>query len=176
MIDNKFRYLRKYLDTKSLMMVYSALCQSQIGYGIIGWGGAYSCHVKRVEVIQKWLLRIIYGKPLLYPSDELFAVSRVMNPHQLFVQQILNGISEQKIQLQLTECEYETRNKTNQYLTPRAGKRIGQRCFAYLAPRIYAAVPKELKNITTLIKKRKRLKNWVIDKGRRYFNSIINPQ
>lgn len=172
----KFKHLKKHLDVPNLMMVYAALCQSLIRYGIIGWGGAYSCHMRRVEVVQKWLLRIIYGKPLLYPTDDLFAVSRVMNPHQLFALQILIGISDQKIILKLSESQHETRNRENQYLTLRAGKRIGQRSFAYLAPRIYAAVPRDLKSARTSIAQRKKLKNWVIDRGRKFFNNIINPQ
>lgn len=35
---SRFRYLKDYLDTKYLKILYYALVQSQLSYGIIGWG------------------------------------------------------------------------------------------------------------------------------------------
>lgn len=104
----------------------------------------------------------------------VFAVTKVMNPLQLFVLQIVLGINAQKIKITMRETEYETRNKSDQYFQLGADKRIGQRSFAYLAPRIYAVVPKDLKGRKGSSLK-KKLKNWVMEKGRHFFNYIVNP-
>lgn len=164
----RFRHLKKYLNVEELMEIYSSLCQTLIRYGIIGWGGAYECHMKRVEIIQKWLLRVIYSKPLLFPSDELYAMSGVMNPHQLYITQILSAVFSGKIDLQPIECSYETRNK-NCIFTPRAEKRIGQRCFSYLAPRIYREIPRELRNEKNIGKRKRLIKEWIRHRGSRCF-------
>lgn len=171
----KFRCLKKYLDVTNLRVIYLSLCQSHIKYGIIGWGGAYKTHMKRVEVIQKWLLRIIYGKPLLFPSDGLYNISRIMNPHQLFALDMLLAIYMKRINILKSDYNYETRNKKNQYLVPRAEKRIGQRCCTYLAPRIHSTIPRKLKEIKSFYAYKREMKNWIMEKGRAYFASLINP-
>lgn len=67
--QSKLRY-REYLDIKCLRQIYFAIYQSLIKYGIIAWGGLYRCLMKN-EVIQKWILRVIYQKSLLFLSDDL---------------------------------------------------------------------------------------------------------
>lgn len=66
----KFRYLRNYINSiKYLKIFYQALIESQISYGIVGWGGAYNNHIKPLEVIQKWILKIIYKKNARFPAS-----------------------------------------------------------------------------------------------------------
>lgn len=169
----RFRHLRCYMSPPYLKTIYMSLCQSLIKYGIIGWGGAYTCHMRRVEIIQKWILRTIYEKPLMFPSNELYDISKVLNPHQLFALEILYSVHTKKINIQMSESEHDTRNKKNQLFRPRAKKRIGERCFTYLAPRMYAKIPNNLREDRKLTKR--HLGAWIMDRGREWFNRIINP-
>lgn len=169
----KFRHLRGYMSTSYLRMIYLSLCQSLIKYGIIGWGGAYICHMRRVEIIQKWILRTIYEKPLMFPSGELYDVSGVLTPHQLFALEMIYSVNAKKIDIKMSTSDHETRNRRNQVFRPRAKKRIGERCFTYLAPRVYTNVPDDLKNGRRLIKK--KLRHWIMERGREYFYRIVNP-
>lgn len=44
------------------------------------------------------------------------------------------------------------------YQEPRCMKTIGQRCFTYLAPKIYSIIPEDLKNTKSF---KRQLKEWM---------------
>ncbi|KAL3286074.1 hypothetical protein HHI36_000587 [Cryptolaemus montrouzieri] len=86
-----------------------------------------------------------FGRPLTSDGDELYRLSGIADIHQLFSAHILFHTFQEKIQLNSIEHIYSTRNKKNRFETTRAEKRVGQRSFTYLAPRIYAMLPQELR-------------------------------
>ena len=69
---------------KILQTVYYALIESQLKYGIIAWGGAYNTHIKNLEIVQKWILKIMHRKEMTFPSDTLFQLAKVATIRQLF--------------------------------------------------------------------------------------------
>ena len=149
-ILQKFKFLKSFLNIKQLMTLYCSLVQSHIYYGILGWGGIIDSHLKSVNVVQKWILKIIYGRDKQYPSNELFLESKVMDARQLFCLRMLLRIfkkpSEAIIQ---NQNPYNTRNGFLSSFRPRANKSVGQRSFFYLAPRLYDIIPDDLKGIST---------------------------
>lgn len=42
----KFKFLNKILDVKQMKIIYHALVESRLSYGILGWGGALNIHMK----------------------------------------------------------------------------------------------------------------------------------
>lgn len=57
-ILHQFKIMREYVtSTKHLMIIYHALVESQMNYWHLRWGGVYSSHIKRLNVVQKWVLR-----------------------------------------------------------------------------------------------------------------------
>lgn len=49
---------------------------------------------------------------------------------------------------QISKSEHDTMNKNNQLFRPRAEKRLGERCYIYLAPRMYANNLSEYRKLT----------------------------
>lgn len=170
----KFRYLKKYLDIPHLRQLYFSLVQSQLTYGIIGWGGAYDTHMNKVETLQKWILKIMYGKPLIFPSNEIYQLSGMLEPYQLFTMEILTNIFSGKLPVNLRNHPYSTREKTSQFESSIASKRVGQRSGAYLAPRIYATLPENIRKIKNFSTFKKQTKQWIFETGREVNFRIIN--
>lgn len=50
-----------------MIIVYKALVESLIRYGIIIWGGLYNTALKQLNVIQNFILKIINKKEKRYP-------------------------------------------------------------------------------------------------------------
>lgn len=75
-----------------LKTIYYSLAQSQLSFGILGWGAAYDNEMKKVEVAQNYILKIIYRKPPTIPCEELYSLSVVMNIRQIYVLHILKRI------------------------------------------------------------------------------------
>lgn len=76
---------------------------------------------------------------------KLFSMSGVMDICQIYVSQILTRIHN-KMNIHRLEHEYETRHhEEHQRPRPRIYKRIVQRRFSYLTPRICDMLPEDLK-------------------------------
>ena len=69
--------------------MYYCLVQYHLTYRIIAWGGVTNFYLDKLETVQKWLLKIIYGKFSTYPSNYLYNESGVFDLRQLFCQNLL---------------------------------------------------------------------------------------
>nr|CAI5833827.1 unnamed protein product [Callosobruchus analis] len=67
----KFKYLKKFRNPEHLVIVYYALIQSLISYDIVAWGSEMTAALKKLEIIQKWVIRVIFSKNILYSSEKL---------------------------------------------------------------------------------------------------------
>lgn len=149
-----FRTIRQYLDSYQLKTIYYALVQSLIVYGINGWGGINKSNLKPLEITQKTILKIMYSKPMLYPSDLLFQESNIFNIRQLYIRRLAVTVHLQNKLFAVHN--YVTRNTSNEILlTSTARKTIGTRCYTFLANRFYNMLPTTLRGIKneTLFKK-----------------------
>jgi len=61
---------KKFLPFTALKLLYLALIQSNIQYGIMAWGN--SLHTKQLQLMQKKAIRIICNKPYKAHTDPLF--------------------------------------------------------------------------------------------------------
>lgn len=170
----KFRLLRTFLDTTKLKMVYHALVSSRLNYGIIGWGGAMNTHLKKISIIQKKILKIILRKPHTYPTDILYTEAKIFDIKQSFYRSIVVYQFKNKSSLQSLTHQYDTRNHGTCYKTPFSAKTVGQRSFAYLAPRMYQILPKSLRELHNLRLFRKKLNEFIAKYPRNELVKIID--
>lgn len=171
----KFKYLRKNINSlKHLNILYNALVQSQLSYGVIGWGGVLDCHKRRLDVLQKYFLKIIHRKKITFPSKELYELAKVPDIRQVYALKIVLNIYERKINVKAKDHQYRTRTAEKNFERPRSVKRIGQRCCTYIAPRLFPLVPQEIKNVKNKISFKRKLKKWIIDFDKTKLHKIIN--
>lgn len=156
----KFKFLTKIIKNKKyLKLIYDGLVHSQISYGIVGWGGLYDTHLHRLNVLQKYILKIIFEKRKTFPSEKIFEISGVLNIRQTYGLKILLNIFTNRIPLTQPTHEYPTRNR--EYSRPRCRKSIGQRSCHYLAPRVYGFLPAELKTVMSYNSFKTKTKSWI---------------
>lgn len=172
----KFKILRDILGPRQMSMIYQSLVQPLISYGILAWGGLNKTVLKGVEVVQKWVLKIIYKKEITYPSDNLYLEARVLDPRQLYSVAVLKYMHNHPECVLRPQYEYDTRNKQNTVRHIRCKKAVGQRNFVYLGQKLFQRVPQE---IATILPNRiffKRIKSWVLEKPRKFIHDIINSR
>lgn len=172
----RFKYLKEYLEEKQLKTLYYSLVQSQISYGIAGWGGVNDNHLEKLNTVQKWILKIIYNKKRTYPSDTLFKETNTLDIRQLFCLNMLLNIKRNKINIEPINHHYHTRKKQSQYNKPRSDKTIGQRNCNYLGPRLYETLPSYIKNIKKFKIFKAKVKKWLLDNERTRLHDIINQR
>lgn len=169
----RFYHLKDYLKVEQMKTIYFALVQSLLNYGIVGWGSVDECHLKKLNVVQKWILKIIFSKNKRFPSEQLFREAKIFDIRQLYFLNLLMLINKQKISLQSVSHEKSTRFQKNCMVVPMSRKQIGHKSINFLAPRFYNVLPKELKDIIFEKKFRNKTKQWMLQNNRNIIHKLF---
>lgn len=170
----RFKYLKEFLNVTYLRTLYFSLIQSQMSYGILGWGGINDCHLKKINILQKWIMKIIYQKDITFPTDELYSISQFFDIRQLYCYKILVNIHQGKIPLYPVDHPYKTRNRDCAVKIPKCNKSAMQKSVTYLGPKLYNIIPVELRMTNNKNTFKRKLKLWMQQKNRHVFNSLVN--
>lgn len=172
---SKFQYIKEFLGGRHLKILYLSLVQSQLSYGIGGWGGVRDTHIRSLEVVQKWILKIIFDKNKLFSSDQLFRDSETLDIRQLYCLNLLGSIDSGKISLEQASHSYITRSIKNNFVTvPKMEKSTCQRYFKYYAPKIYNILPGSIKDNLHRKRFRVEVRDWIQRTDRHIFHGVLN--
>lgn len=147
---HKFYLMREFLGKKILNMVYKALVESLIRYGIIAWGGLYNNSLKQLNVIQNFILKVINKKTSRYPTHLLYSHD-ILNVRSLFILSSCSYIHKNNSLKKFITHQHGTRGNIRRNLQiPIVNKNISLRSFLYLAPKFYNLLPAEIKQLNNL--------------------------
>ena len=159
-----FKELSHILDHRRLLQAYYSLCQSYFIYGNLGWGGTHKTFINRLLTTQKLILRIIYHRPRLYPSAQLFAESGVLDIRQLYVKSVLVHFKQHFAESRERSHNYNTRTRSL-CLPPRMNKCFGQRHYIFLGSKFYNSLPQEIQSVVSISKFKNKVHRWIISLG-----------
>lgn len=172
----KFKFLKNILDLKHLKIIYHALVQTHLSYGIIAWGGVTKNHLRNLETVQKWILKIMLNRPYTYPSEDLYKEAEIMDIRQVFA---LTLLLHQRKNISLAkniDHKYNTRTRINSIDIPRMLKTIGQRSYSYLAPKLYNDIPFHFKRMNSFSLFKSKIKTWILNTPRTRIHQIIDSK
>jgi len=153
-----FYRLRYVVKRNLLTMTYKALVESILQYGIILWGGTYDSLINPISIIQKLILKIMFFKCRLYPTDILFEQAQVLDVRSLYVLRSVSFIQKNPFLKSPVNHAYVTRNKTMKNIgIMRVSRTRTQRFLTYLGPLLYNGLPLELKRESELSLKNVKL-------------------
>ena len=155
-----FKELSHLLPRSSLLQAYYSLCQSQLLYGNLGWGGSTKTQLDKLNKTQKLILRIIHHKPPRYSSSLLYAESGVLDVRKLYVKTSLTHFRQHPEQFERRNYEYNTRMRSY-LLPPRMHRSFGQRHYIFLAPKFFNLLPDNVKSTFPLTKFKKSVHEWI---------------
>ena len=156
-----------------MKMVYFALVESRLRYGILGWGGVVSRHRKKLDIMQKKFLKIMLSKFNTYSSDDFFSDDKIMDIRQIYFLCVVSNQHKNKHMLSLSQHKYETRNKDKAMVSV-ANKTIGQRNHIYLSSRLYNKLATELKQIKSIKLFKKSIKKYILSINRYVIHDLID--
>lgn len=76
--------LKRYLQKDTLKVVYMALFQSLLAYGISNYGRAGTGGIQKLERSQRGIIKSILNLPKRYPSNELCSLMGVLSIEELY--------------------------------------------------------------------------------------------
>jgi len=143
-----FYQLRYSMQKSCLLMVYRSLVESVLQYGIIAWGGTYNNILHQCNVLQNLILKVIMFKDRLFPTEQLFLESNVLDIRGIYCLNSLKFLYRKPhLRMQVTHS-YSTRQKVSEKLqVVRVNRTKNQRFINYIGPLIYNSLPMEIRRI-----------------------------
>lgn len=159
---HKFYLLREFMSRRMLVTIYKSLVESLIRYGILVWGGMYITGLYKLNIIQKYILKIIYRKKRMYPSNLLFSED-VGSVHAIYILVVCSYYySHEK---NYVDHLYETRNSTNKHLKiPLNHKHLNLKFVNYIGPKIYNLLPNHIKIVENKKKFNIQCRKYIFDR------------
>ena len=81
---NVLKRLKSIVSKNILLRYYNTYINPSILYGLLIYGCTSKRKLEPIHIMQKKILRIIYGKKRDYPSRELFVESKVLSVYELY--------------------------------------------------------------------------------------------
>lgn len=170
----KFFQLRDILSDSLLRMLYHSLIESHLKYGNIIWGCAYKGTLRKLEVSQNAVLKIIFKKPNRFPTDELYNSLQILNIRNLYVHSTLNYLNKFSCPINDADRIYSTRSAREKNINvPFKSTNITQRFVTYYGPTLFNRLPPELKKDFNNIRRFKSKTKQFLLSNPSYFNSLF---
>lgn len=142
----KFYLLREFLNKNVLTIVYKAFVESLIRYGILVWGGLYNNALYKLNVIQKYILKVIMKKDRLYPTKRLFS-EQTSNIRSIYMTTICTFVYTHDTLKRYIDHNYDTRARINRNIQiPVNHCNLNMKCLLYIAPKVFNLLPDYVKN------------------------------
>lgn len=155
------------LPQQQLLTLYYAFVHSKLSYLVSIWGAASQAVLRKLQTLQNRCLKIVYRKPRLYPSVDLYQHSAMsilpipaLREQQNVVQihnLLFNPIAHHNQDLSRAQHTYNTRNQS-ELLLRRPNTDAGKKRFAYCAKKQYNSLPDYLKDERNVQRFKKCLK------------------
>lgn len=138
---SKFAHLKKVLNKNTLYMVYYALADSLLSYGLSSYGRTFKTYLDQIKQLQiRFLKYLINTKDIEY--DKLFPKCKILPVHvkfKLLVAIEQYNCNDYKVYRSSSHITRSIKNK--KLLVPKFKNYYGQRTRQYLTPKIYNSIP-----------------------------------
>lgn len=172
---HRFYILRDIMNKKIIELLYTALAESILQYGITIWGGAYDNHLKILQICQNKILKIMFHLNFRFPTNEIYQLNNILNIRNLYVVSCLKAIHYYFPCLRnYLDHNYPTRaNIDKQLKRPKCYNDTSQRFVTFFGPKLYNNIPQNLK---ILNKKTfsKEIKKYIFE-HQDMFSEVLTP-
>lgn len=120
----------------------------------------YTCFLRKHEIAQKWILKIMFGKSFRFSTDLFLGENEFFDLSQLHFQSLCSYHFKVRNDLVNIEHEHKTRFSQQCFMVPKMNKTIDQRMLIFLGPRVINILPESTKNITRYTKFKNSIKKY----------------
>lgn len=156
--------LRNYVNKSTLKMVYYALVESRLRYGIQAWGSASKTYLEKIDRLQKKCLRLITREEKK-SVDELLKEENVLNARGLFLMTKTREyltVQENKIEIAENKQTNYMLRKTLKYKIPVKRTKYGEQTSEYIITKILNQLPVEILQEKNTRKLKGKIKTWLL--------------
>ena len=123
--------VKNMLPKRTKRLIYKAMIQSKIQYGISAWGATYKTNLRPVIRSQKKFLKILYNKPKIYSTKMLFKKTGVPTIEELHEISTIKYVKKAGKLNNVQEKSKRTRNNELTITLPTVKTNAGKRTSMY---------------------------------------------
>lgn len=161
----KFYHLKQLCPPSTLRVLYHALVESIIMYGISSWGGIYFSNIEDLYISQKRIIKLIYCRPLTTPTIPLFRDLKLLPLRYLYVYKVLKMFFVRSSSFHSRIHHTYTLRNPNNFAGLRCNNERFRRSYFYMGLYWFHKLPIELKFIPIGRKHYfdKMIRHWLIN-------------
>ena len=158
----KFVQLRNVVDKRVLRMVYHALVQNILQYGLLSWGGTYLAHLKPLMIQQNNIVRICLKKSIDTKVEAMYEEFSILPIRKLYLKTTLLYIKRNERNWNKIDHMYRTRSVTKENLEVMRINKTFTACHAYYtAPKLFNKMPEQIKKEKNFNRYKKMIAQWI---------------
>lgn len=148
--------VKKFVVKHALLKFYFAYIHSRFNYLVSIWGQACVSHLSKIQCLQNRCLKIVFNKPLLYPTLQLYSdtTHNILPLSSLCKLQILllvhdvlfNRNSHHNLRLSTVQHNYNLRNSNN-LQRELMSTNLGQKRFSFVGPTLFNSLPLDINSV-----------------------------
>jgi len=159
----KFYILRYILNKETLKTIYYAIVESHLRYCNIAWGALYDEHLEPMNIIQKYIIKVMFNLPKDYPSDRLFAESRIMSLRSLYILDSVIFVHKNNVFASVDHSHLTRTNLSGELKIPIPKFTATQRFVTFFGPKLYNMLPIDIRSKNTKDKFKAAVKAYVLE-------------
>lgn len=155
------REFRDILNKKELRLIYLALIEPIISYGIIGWGGSYENALSRLQTTQNTLIKIALSKDKTYNTEQLYEDFNVLDIKKIYFNSAVLFLKKHDVPLPLSHNVVTRFAKNNNYTMQWPHKTGTRKQYKFVGTKILNLIPKHF-HALTLLRFKIDFKKWLL--------------
>lgn len=165
----KFFLTRHILNRDTKKLLYSALIESNLRYCIVFWGSAYNNVIHQIQVIQNILLKILYCKPRLFPTQDLFETTNLMTVRNLhFYESLLYIHSHLSLFKPRNTIQNTRSHQQPQYVLSAPKRSQFTRIIDYYGLKTYNSLPESITCTQNIRSFKLKLKKYILENSNKF--------
>ena len=157
--------LRTKLPSPTLRMVYVALAESIIRYGIGSWGAASDTYINEIKERQIIMLKtIMWYKSRTQFIENAFSDLNVLSVSGLYFQNIVNRYYFSCKYKEPFQQHHSTRHAgSGKFGMPLCNNKYGERTLDYQVPKCFNKLPSELLVVAHVCEAKRKIRKWILE-------------
>lgn len=156
-----FYFLGNLCNSETLRSVYFALVHSRIDYGIAFWCGTYKSNINMIKILQKHFIRILSKSKRSEASYPLFIKQKILPLRAMFIYKVLKIFYTKSGNVPEVD-PYKIKLRSTNVLVPKPSNTFFTKTMFFIAPKVYNALPNEIKNSKNINIFLKKIRSWLL--------------
>lgn len=153
--------LKNILSFSNIRLVYNALVESIILYGILAYGNSSNGHIRKIEIIQNRIVKNL--APMTLSNIQAFKHCNLLPFQQLFLYRIIiKYYFCDKYKIEYKHNVNTRLQQTTTYITPLFINKYGARQLCVQIPKIFNDIPQTIREFKTYSGIKAILKPWIL--------------